>query len=126
MKSKKSDIKVKIPSTPLPDRVRPKSLKEFYGQEHLVGEGKPIRLMIDNKNISPFILGSLKSLFRILHILISDAAFLVKVIIYKVPSFARFFFFERFYEKKYFEIRPYKLVEILKTLIFLSAGPIKG
>ncbi len=56
MKSKKSDIKVKIPSTPLADRVRPKSLNEFYGQEHLVGEGKPIRMMIENKNISPFIL----------------------------------------------------------------------
>lgn len=56
MKSKKSEISTKIPATPLADRVRPKSLQEFYGQEHLVGEGKPIRLMIENKNISPFIL----------------------------------------------------------------------
>jgi len=56
LKSKKSDIAVKIPSTPLADRVRPKSLNEFYGQEHLVGIGKPIRLMIDNKSISSFIL----------------------------------------------------------------------
>jgi len=56
LKSKKSDIHVKIPSTPLADRVRPKLLTEFYGQEHLVGEGKPIRLMIESKNISPFIL----------------------------------------------------------------------
>ncbi|MDZ7623757.1 MAG: replication-associated recombination protein A [Ignavibacteriaceae bacterium] len=55
MKSKKSDTPI-IPSTPLADRVRPKSLTEFYGQEHLVGEGKPIRLMIENKTISPFIL----------------------------------------------------------------------
>ena len=56
MKSKKNDIAQKIPSTPLADRVRPKSLTEFFGQEHLVGEGKPIRMMIENKTISPFIL----------------------------------------------------------------------
>jgi len=56
LKSKKSDTSDKIPSTPLADRVRPKSLTEFYGQDHLVGEGKPIRLMIENKTISPFIL----------------------------------------------------------------------
>jgi len=56
LKSKKSDIVPKIPSTPLADRVRPKSLTEFFGQEHLVGEGKPIRMMIENKTISPFIL----------------------------------------------------------------------
>jgi putative ATPase len=56
LKSKKSDTVKTIPSVPLADRVRPKSLTEFYGQEHLVGEGKPIRLMIENKNISPFIL----------------------------------------------------------------------
>lgn len=55
MKSKKSDTP-KIPTTPLADRVRPKSLAQFYGQDHLVGEGKPIRLMIENKTISSFIL----------------------------------------------------------------------
>ncbi len=56
MKSKKNDTSHKIPSTPLADRVRPKSLTEFFGQDHLVSEGKPIRLMIENKTISPFIL----------------------------------------------------------------------
>ena len=56
MKSKKSDNTPKIPSTPLADRVRPQTLEQFYGQEHLVGEGKPIRLMIENLNISSFIL----------------------------------------------------------------------
>jgi putative ATPase len=56
LKSKKSDTSEKIPSTPLADRVRPKSLTEFFGQDHLVGEGKPIRLMIENKTIIPFIL----------------------------------------------------------------------
>lgn len=49
MKSKKNEIPANIPPVPLADRVRPKSLAEFYGQEHLVGEGKPIRLMIENK-----------------------------------------------------------------------------
>ena len=56
MKSKKNDSTKNIPNVPLADRVRPKSLSDFFGQEHLVGEGKPIRLMIDNKAISPFIL----------------------------------------------------------------------
>jgi len=45
-----------IPSIPLAERIRPKSLTEFYGQEHLVGEGKPIRLMIVNDTVSSFIL----------------------------------------------------------------------
>ncbi|HCA79977.1 MAG TPA: AAA family ATPase [Bacteroidetes bacterium] len=31
---------------PLAERVRPRSLDEFIGQEHLLGEGKPLRVMI--------------------------------------------------------------------------------
>ena len=34
---------------PLADRIRPKTLKEFIGQSHLVGKGKPIRLVIEKK-----------------------------------------------------------------------------
>jgi len=56
LKSKKSENTSQIPSTPLADRVRPRSLSEFFGQDHLVGEGKPIRLMIENKTITSFIL----------------------------------------------------------------------
>ena len=56
MKSKKSETKKEIPSTPLADRVRPKALEDFCGQDHLVGAGKPIRMMIENKTISSFIL----------------------------------------------------------------------
>jgi putative ATPase len=56
LKSKKSEKVKEIPSVPLADRVRPKSLSEFFGQEHLVGENKPIRTMIENRTISPFIL----------------------------------------------------------------------
>lgn len=37
--------------TPLADRMRPKTLNEFVGQEHLLGIGKPIRRMIENKKV---------------------------------------------------------------------------
>jgi putative ATPase len=42
--------------TPLADRLRPKNLDEFIGQEHLVGAGKPIRRMIETGNIASMIL----------------------------------------------------------------------
>src|SRR5437763_4328232 len=32
---------------PLAARMRPRTLDEFVGQEHLVGPGKPLRLMIE-------------------------------------------------------------------------------
>ena len=32
---------------PLADRMRPRTLEEFVGQEHLVGPGKPLRVQID-------------------------------------------------------------------------------
>ncbi|MGQ9644117.1 MAG: replication-associated recombination protein A, partial [Ignavibacterium sp.] len=41
---------------PLAERIRPKTISEFVGQEHLLGEGKPIRLMIENDTLSSFIL----------------------------------------------------------------------
>src|SRR5512146_3369320 len=34
-------------STPLADRMRPRSLDEFVGQEHILGPGKPLRLQIE-------------------------------------------------------------------------------
>jgi putative ATPase len=43
-------------STPLAAQIRPKNLDEFVGQTHLVGEGKPIRIAIENKYVSSFIL----------------------------------------------------------------------
>ena len=36
---------------PLAERMRPQSLDDFVGQEHLVGKGKPIRRMIENKRV---------------------------------------------------------------------------
>lgn len=36
---------------PLAEQLRPQSLDQFVGQEHLVGKGKPIRRMIENKKV---------------------------------------------------------------------------
>ena len=41
---------------PLADRLRPRSLAEFSGQAHLVGEGKPLRLALDGGRIHSMIL----------------------------------------------------------------------
>ena len=41
---------------PLPERMRPKSLSEYVGQRHLVGEVCILRKMIENGNLSSFIL----------------------------------------------------------------------
>ncbi|MCU7499427.1 MAG: replication-associated recombination protein A, partial [Ignavibacteria bacterium] len=49
-------MKKEIPHIPLAERVRPEDLKDFRGQEALLGKGKPIRLMIENDTLSSFIL----------------------------------------------------------------------
>lgn len=41
---------------PLAERLRPKTLDEYIGQKHLVGEGAILRKMIDSGRISSFIL----------------------------------------------------------------------
>jgi putative ATPase len=41
---------------PLAERMRPRSLNEYIGQKHLVGEGAVLRKMIDSGHISSFIL----------------------------------------------------------------------
>lgn len=41
---------------PLAQSLRPKNLDEFIGQEHLVGEDKPLRVAIEKKHIFSFIL----------------------------------------------------------------------
>lgn len=41
---------------PLAERMRPKTLDEYIGQKHLVGEGAVLRRMIDAGRISSFIL----------------------------------------------------------------------
>ncbi len=41
---------------PLAERMRPKTLEEFVGQEHIVGKNKPLRKMIEKGQISSVIL----------------------------------------------------------------------
>src|SRR5580692_5637745 len=52
-----------IPSTdnpadrtrPLADRMRPRTLEEYAGQEHLIGPGKPLRVQIERDDTSSLI-----------------------------------------------------------------------
>lgn len=41
---------------PLASRIRPKNLEEFVGQEHLVGDGKPLRVAMEKKELFSFLL----------------------------------------------------------------------
>ncbi len=43
------------PTPPLAERMRPSSLEEFFGQEHLVGPGKALRTMIESDRLSSLI-----------------------------------------------------------------------
>lgn len=43
-------------SRPLAERMRPESLDEYIGQEHIVGTGKPLRLQIEHDQLSSMIL----------------------------------------------------------------------
>ena len=47
---------MKRPNIPLPERLRPHTLDEYVGQEHLVGTGAVLRKMIESGKISSFIL----------------------------------------------------------------------
>ena len=44
-----------VSSAPLAERVRPTSLDEFVGQEHLVGPTRPLRLMIESGELTSMI-----------------------------------------------------------------------
>ena len=41
---------------PLADKIRPTSLEEYIGQQHLVGEDKPLRVALEKKHLFSFIL----------------------------------------------------------------------
>ncbi|MEK6571971.1 MAG: replication-associated recombination protein A [Bacteroidota bacterium] len=45
-----------LPSTPLAERVRPTTLDGFVGQKHLLGKGKPLRVLIEKEEIPSMIL----------------------------------------------------------------------
>ena len=40
---------------PLAVRLRPRDLESFVGQDHLVGEGKPLRRLLENDTLSSMI-----------------------------------------------------------------------
>ena len=44
------------PKAPLPDRIRPRNLDDFVGQEHLLGSGKVLRRLIEQDKLSSMIL----------------------------------------------------------------------
>jgi putative ATPase len=41
---------------PLASKIRPQNLEEFVGQKHLVGEGKPLRIAVEQGHIFSFVL----------------------------------------------------------------------
>jgi putative ATPase len=45
-----------LASRPLADRMRPQSLNEFVGQEHILGPGKPLRIQIESGHLTSLIL----------------------------------------------------------------------
>ena len=45
-----------LPNQPLAERLRPRDLDEFCGQEHLVGNNSVLRKLIESGNIPSFIL----------------------------------------------------------------------
>lgn len=53
--NKNSDKAVSGKSVPLAERVRPRTLEDFVGQDHLLGEGKPLRLLIRNDEVPSII-----------------------------------------------------------------------
>jgi len=44
------------PYRPLADRLRPQTLDEFVGQQHLLSTGKPLRLAIENGRLHSMVL----------------------------------------------------------------------
>ncbi len=45
-----------LPGRPLADRMRPRTLEEFVGQEHVLGIGKPLRAQVESGNLTSMIL----------------------------------------------------------------------
>src|ERR1700740_3592050 len=51
------DARAAVASQPLAERMRPRTLDEFTGQEALLGPGKPLRTQIERDDIGSMILG---------------------------------------------------------------------
>ena len=56
MNRKKAEQAVEPSSSPLAARLRPQSIAEVVGQQHLIGEGKPLRMAIERGQHLSFIL----------------------------------------------------------------------
>src|SRR3990167_5278719 len=41
--------------TPLAERLRPKTIEDYVGQEHLLGVGQPVRRMLENRVVTSMI-----------------------------------------------------------------------
>ena len=46
-KAAMSDLFARQPEAPLAERLRPHSLDDVIGQQHLIGEGKPLRVAVE-------------------------------------------------------------------------------
>ena len=44
------------PDAPLAERMRPRTLEEFIGQEHLVGEGRLVRRLVEGGGPLPWLI----------------------------------------------------------------------
>ena len=44
------------PPRPLADRMRPEALADYVGQEHILGEGKPLRRQLERGELTSLIL----------------------------------------------------------------------
>lgn len=51
-----ANTKIQIKFQPLATRMRPKALKEFIGQEEIMGEGSSLRKLIENQDVPSFIM----------------------------------------------------------------------
>ena len=51
-----STLKAAARAAPLAERMRPRTLEEYVGQEHLLGPGKPLRVEIERDDAGSMIL----------------------------------------------------------------------
>ena len=45
-----------LPNAPLADRMRPRTLDEYVGQQHIVGPGRPLRRALETRTLHSLIL----------------------------------------------------------------------
>ena len=51
-----SDMSAKAGKRPLADRMRPETLDDYAGQEHILGPGKPLRTQIERDQLTSIVL----------------------------------------------------------------------